>query len=154
MTASSAASSAVVGDDHRHRLTDMPYLVPGEQRLPRIEYLVRHGGPPLAWQRKLLILDRWNFLRELEAAHHEVHPGCSRGARKIDRPDARMRHRAAHERDMQHVRQGEVGDVLAPAAQEPVILATGNRLPDETSVLVRANFHALHPSVAQVRNYT
>src|SRR5262249_57985860 len=55
------------------------------------------------------------------------------GAGKVDRTDARMRGRAAHEHRMQHAGQRQVGDVEALAGEQALILAPLERTPHERS---------------------
>ena len=135
----------VVGDDHRHRLADVAHLVPGKQGLARVKNLVRHRRAPLARQWQLLILDRRNFFRQLKPAHDKAHARCRGSAAEVDRFDARMRHRTAHECDMQHSGQREIGDVLALPAQQPVIFPARHRLPDKTFVCARARHFSPPP---------
>ena len=66
-------------------------------------------------------------------------PGAVCGARQIDRADAGMRNRAAHERRMQHARQNEIGDELPVAGQQPAVLAPQQRASDERSLAVIAH---------------
>ena len=100
---------------------------------------MRHRRAPLARQWQLLVLDRRNFFRQLKPAHDKAHARCRGSAAEVDRFDARMRHRTAHECDMQHSGQREIGDVLALAAQQALVLAPRNRLPDKTFSRFRAH---------------
>jgi len=52
------------------------------------------------------------------------------GARQLDRADAGVRHRAAHQKGVQHPRQDEIGDELPLARQQPAVFAPQQRAPD------------------------
>ena len=127
---------AVLRHDDRDRLADMADLVVGQQRLLRIDELVLHQRRPLARQRHLRIRHRRQHARELRSGQHKGNAGRCGCARHIDRLDARMRLRAAHEHRMQHVRQIEIGNVLAATGQEPPVLAPRHGAADERCLIV------------------
>ncbi len=58
---------------------------------------------------------------------HTLHALCSRG---VDRLDARMRVRRAHERDMRHARQRNVADVLPAPLRQPRQIRPRHRAAD------------------------
>ena len=108
----------------------MPHLVVREQRLLRIEELVLDLRGPFARQRQLGVGHRGNELRQLRAVQH-IGDARRRGrARQVDRADAGMGDRAAHEHRMQHVGQLEIGDELAAAQQQAAVLAARHRASD------------------------
>ena len=122
---------AAVGHDHRHGFADVPDLVVGEQRLLRIDELVLDLRRPFARQRKLRVRHGRHHLHKLRAAERVDHAGRRRGARQIDRLDAPVRDRAAHEHGMQHVRQFEIGDELPAAGEQAPVFAARDGAADK-----------------------
>ncbi len=120
-----------LGHHHRDRLADVACLVHREQRLPRVEDAVLDGRFPFAGQRQLVVAHRRQRRPQLAAVEHQHHARRLLRARLVDRADARMRQRAAHEHGVQHPRQLQVGDVLPPAAEQAVVFPPQHRLPDE-----------------------
>ena len=129
---------AAVRHDDRNRLADVADLVMGQQRLLRIDELVLHQRRPFARQRQLRVRHRRQLADKLRPGQHKENAGRRSGARHVDRLDARMRVRAPHEHRMQHVRQFEIGNVLAAAGQEPPVLAPRHGAADEGSLVVHA----------------
>ena len=130
---------AVLRHDDRNRLADMADLVMGQQRLLRIDELVLHQRRPFARQRQLGIRHRRQFADELWPGQHMENARRRGGARHVDRLDARVGLRAAHEDRMHHVRQFEIGNVLAAAGQEPPVLAPRHGAADEGGLVVHCN---------------
>ena len=127
---------AALRHDDRNRLADVADLVMGQQRLLRIDELVLHQRRPFARQRQLRIRHRRQLADKLRPGQHMENAGRRRGARHVDRLDARMRVRAPHQHRMQHVRQFEIGNVLAAAGQEPPVLAPRHGAADEGGLVV------------------
>ena len=127
---------AVRRDDDRDRLADVADLVMGQQRLLRIDELVLHQRRPFARQRELRVGHRRQHARELGPGQHKGNAGRRGGARHIDRLDARMGLRTSDQHRMQHVRQFEIGNVLAAAGQKPAILAPRHGAADEGGLVV------------------
>ena len=61
-------------------------------------------------------------LRQDLAGHHDDDAGKLGGTRRVDRVDLGVRERAAQDRHVQHVGQDDVVDVVALAADEPLVL--------------------------------
>jgi hypothetical protein len=126
-------------DAHRDRLADLAHLAPGEDVLRRrAEALERRVGD-----------DR------LHAG--EVVDGEDRGfvaGGSPHRADARVRDRRAHERDLQHAGEAQVGDVLAAAAEEaPVLLAAETSADALTGRLVHTAPLLRVPTASYVARY-
>ncbi len=122
---------AALRQDHGDRLADVADLVVGEQRLLRIDELVLDLRGPLARQRELRVRHRRQELGEVGAAEHIGDAGRRGSAGQIDRADARVGDRAAHEGRVQHARQREIGDELPATGQQAMILAARDRTADE-----------------------
>src|SRR4051812_28811517 len=56
--------------------------------------------------------------------------------RRIDAPDAPVRHRAAHERHLDRARQADVGDELPAAVQMPPVFFSSQRGADAFALLL------------------
>ena len=69
-------------------------------------------------------------LQQVGAVEREHDAGRGSGARQVDRADAGVRHRAAHQDRVQHARQDEIGDELPLAGQQPAVFAPQQRAPD------------------------
>src|SRR5215813_399063 len=82
----------------------------------------RHRDLALGYWRQLL-----QQIDPVEREHHARRPGR---ARHVDRADAGMRHRAAHQDAVQHTRQYEISDELSLARQQPAVFAPQQRTPD------------------------
>ena len=122
---------AALRDDHGNRFADVTDLVIGEQRLLRVDEFMLHKACPFARQRQLRVGYGRKQLGKFGAAQHIDHAWQRGRAREIDRPDARMGERAAHERRMQHARQLEVGDELSASRQQAPILAARDGAADK-----------------------
>jgi len=120
-----------LGHDDGEGLTHMPHLVGAEQGLLRIEDVVLHAGAPLARQADLMIGDRRQHPCELDATQHMNNSRHGGGTFEVDRPDAGMRQRAAHQRRMQHARQNKILDILSMTEQQPAVLASQHGPADE-----------------------
>jgi hypothetical protein len=108
--------------DDRDRLADMAHLVVGKQRLLRIEERVLDLRGPFLRQRELGVGDGRQEAREVDAGERIDDAWRRGGAGKIDRADARMGKRAAHEGGVQHAGKAEVGDVEAAPGEEARVL--------------------------------
>ena len=60
-----------------------------------------------------------------------MHAGARQRGALVDRADAAVRDRAAQDHGVQHVREGEIIDVLAAPAQKPEILDAFDRAADQ-----------------------
>ena len=118
------------GDDDRDRLADMADLVMRQQRLLRVEEFVLDRRRPFARHRNLPLGHRRQQSQQIGAVEREHDAGHRRRSRQIDRADAGMRHRAAHEDRVQHSRQDEIGDELPLAGQQAPVFAPQQRAPD------------------------
>ena len=82
---------------------------------------------PFPRQRDLPLRHRRQQPQQIGAIQSEDYAGRRGGARQVDRANARMRYRAAHQNGVQHARQHEVGDELPLASQQPAVLAPQQR---------------------------
>ena len=128
---------AALGDHHREGFADMAHLVGGEQGLLRVEDAVAHRRAPFGGQRNLMVWHVRQQLRQRDPAHGKHHPGGGASRRQIDRADARMRQRAAHESRVEHARKLDVVDILSLAEQQSGVLPARHGAPDVT-------LHAFH----------
>ena len=122
---------AGLGDDDRDRLADMAHLVVRQERLLRIEEFVLDDRGPFARHRDLALGHRRQQLQQIGAIERQHDAGHRGGARKVDRADAGMRRRAAHQHRVQHARQHQIGDELPLAGQKPAVFAPQERAPDK-----------------------
>ena len=93
---------------------------------------------------------------QIRIGQHRVHAGSARAAAASMRAQPRMRHRAAHEGRMEHVREVDVVDEAPGAAQQPHDLRGAARCARESPVLedcLRSLRH-LRPCVARSRRET
>jgi hypothetical protein len=98
---------AVVGDHERHLLTLEPHLVGGQHGLP----VPGQGGHPGQVP-----------LGQGLAGDDGPHLGVRLGGQGVDGQDPGVRVRAAQHRAVQHAGQAHVVDVVALAADEPLVL--------------------------------
>ena len=110
----------VLGDDRRDLLSLEPHLVGGQDRLC-VAGERRHPGQVV--------------LGHQLAGDHRDDAGCGRRAGGVDRVDLRMGVRAAEDRHVQHPRQDDVVDVVALAADEPVVLLAADAVADPADLL-------------------
>ena len=122
-------------DDDGERLAKMPDLVGDQQGLPRTENLVRNLRAPFAGHQILPVRCRWQCAREFGACDRVDDPRRGPSLRQIDRFDASVGDRTAHQRRMQHSGQYNVGDVLALTGQETTILLAQHPLADKCRAL-------------------
>jgi len=122
-----------VGHDHRNGLADKPHLV-GRQRVieggDRLQAPLAHGNVRRPIQRGI-VRDRPKPVGEvIGAAQHREHAGCRERRLLVDRDDAGMGMRRAHDHSVGHTRQRDVVAKAAISGQEATILLTPHRLTD------------------------
>ena len=122
---------AVLGHDHRDRLAHVAHLVPGQDRLQER-------------QRGLLGVDadELGHVLEVGGGEHGHAARVGQQRRGVDAADLGVRVRAAHDGRVQHPVELDVGDVLAPAAQQPRVLLALQRGAERAPV---AGAHARLP---------
>ena len=109
---------ARLGDDEGDRIADMAHLALRQRRMRRLFHRqpVLAGDAPAAGE----AADAGRF--EVFAGEHREHARHRQRRRRIDRFDRRVRMRRAQEYAGHHVRALDVGDVIAAAGQESLIL--------------------------------
>ena len=108
-------------DAHRDQFADLTHLAGSQDRLIRgFEALHARNGA-----------DRTDALQVV--GDEDAIPN---GWGDVDRLDPGVGERATHERDVLHVRQPDVADILAAAAQETIVLLAKDRSADALGALV------------------
>ena len=108
---------ARIGDDQRHRLADMADFSERDRAL--LDRRIGEAGKEPG------------LLRRLLAGDHGDNSGQRLGRALVDRPDARMRVRAAQRRRMRHIGQHDVVDEAAAPGQEARILLAQHARADD-----------------------
>src|SRR5262249_4304904 len=113
-------------DDHRARVTDMPYTVADDRRMWR-----QHRRRPVA------VGDRAEARNVSDPVARDVipgqdgeHAGGGKRCRRIDSADARMRVRRAQHEGISLVRSLNVIDIIAATGDEAPVLDAADRLTD------------------------
>lgn len=113
---------AVLGEDDGDGLADVEDLLPGEQG---------HGGHPdqrvqefgeARRGAQFFLVEQRGQVRHVVAGPHGDDAGCGQGRGHIDRFDTGVGVRAAQEGGLDGAGKGDVVDVAAVAAQQPVVL--------------------------------
>ena len=138
---------AAAGDDGAHRLALPAGAIDGDgvlrRRFDALE-MREHADPGR------------DHLGELGAGDDRDHARRFLRFRRFDIFDARMRVRRAHESDMHHARQHDVGDILAAPLRQPRQIGPRHRAADigirpvergEAGRLVGGDFHFSSPSL-------
>ena len=125
---------AVRCDADRDRLADMTHLVGRQHRLR-------------GWLEPRQTRHRDDRLHAHEILRHEHR--CLRAGGLADAANARMRDRAAHEGEIAHAGQPDVGDEFALAAQVAVILQSRHRTAD--TLAARGSLHSAPFPLAPIR---
>ena len=105
-------------DAHRDRLADIAKLVRRQDGLAGALEAAKRGCCD-------------NRLDSVEVARGEHHAAEFVGHMHLSQ--SRVRNGTAHESDVAHARQPEVGDVLTSSAQEPVVLLARDRSTDSVT---------------------
>ena len=123
-----------VRDHHRHRLADEARLVGCDDRDREAEQLRPRKQPDRHVRHAL---DRGGMRDGIAAVGQKIGAGEDRDharrffrAALVDRADARMRVRRAHDRRERHVRQHDVRKIAPAAGEKAQILLARNRLSD------------------------
>ena len=105
--------------DERDRLADVPDAVPREHRMREPDELLTPAH------------DQREVVETVRVGHRQdrMHARQRERALGVDRDQAAVRIRAAHERAVQHLRQLHVADVLRLALDEALVLGARQRLP-------------------------
>ena len=116
-----------LGDHGRDDIADVMHLVPSESRARRAVHRPAVAERHRMHDGELAVAG----VRPVLGREGEEHAGHCFGDSGVDREDARVSVRTAHERAPRRVRQTDVVDIATLAAQETVILAAAQRLADE-----------------------
>ncbi|SCD60345.1 hypothetical protein GA0115245_11005 [Streptomyces sp. di188] len=103
----------VAGHDDRHRVTRVAHLVHGERRMVRVHHVLGHR--PRARQRS-------HPLREIASRERGHHAREFQGVGDVDALDARVRHGAAQDRQVQHPGGLDVVGPVRLAGEQPRVL--------------------------------
>ena len=121
----------VVGDDHGERLTHMAHTIHSKDRLSRLlEHVVARHAADLA-------------VSEVRSDEHRPHALSGSGGFDVDAGHRGVRFVGPHEPRSEHPGRAQVGDVAAGAAQQPVVLASGDPRAEVAGCLVSC--HRLVP---------
>ncbi len=118
---------ARLGDHHGHLIADMAHLAQRQRRMrPRLHRRAVLGMDQPAADQALDIVGR-----HIRARQHGDDAGQGQCGRGIDRTDARMGVRTAHERGVALAGFGEVVGVVAAPGDEAEIFLAADRLSDQ-----------------------